>query len=272
MTTVDGVPAIPVPRRLSGGTMSGVVTRWVQPWRRGPEAPPAVAGPVVGTTAPTAVLDWRSPAVRSLVTELGDAADGRGLLRRAHGLIATRVRPVYALDDAQPVSRTLARGRGSCSQRLAVLEAVARRVGIPTRSRGLVVDGAFWYPRFPRVRFVVPAEVVLPWPGFSVDGAWLSASELFGTPDGHPPAPFTNAGGETLFEALARGAVDWDGAASRAHSCSSCDLSPTVLRDLGYFDSRDDVLARHGQTLSRPARLLAEPVLSRWSATSRRDR
>lgn len=32
------------------------------------------------------------------------------------------------------------------------------------------------------------------------------------------------------------------------------------------FDSRDELFTRHGQTLCRPARTLAEPVLGRWSA------
>ena len=66
--------------------------------------------------------------------------------------------------------------------------------------------------------------------------------------------------------ALARGAVDWDGVTSSSGACSSCDLSAAVQRDLGRFDTRDELFARHGQTLCWPARTLAEPVMSRWSA------
>jgi hypothetical protein len=62
----------------------------------------------------------------------------------AHQLVAMSVRPVYSVNDKQPISRTLRRGRGSCSQRLALLEGVARSQGIPRRVRGLVVDGRFW--------------------------------------------------------------------------------------------------------------------------------
>jgi hypothetical protein len=50
--------------------------------------------------------------------------------------------------------------------------------------------------------------------------------------------------------------------------CSTCDLSATVLRDLGRFDSRDELFIRYGQTLCWPARTLAEPFLSRWAAGS----
>jgi hypothetical protein len=60
--------------------------------------------------------------------------------------------------------------------------------------------------------------------------------------------------------------VDRDGATSTAGACSACDLSATVLADLGRFDSRDDLFARHGQTLSRGVRAVADPVLGRRSA------
>lgn len=247
--------------------MSGMTTTLLTPWWRSRREAHVPRAESEGSTEPTLILNWRSASVRAFTAELGTAADGQELLRRAHGIIAATVRPVYAVDDAQPVSSTLARGRGSCSQRLAVLEAVARSAGIATRSRGLLVDGRFWYPRFPRLRFAVPDAVLLAWPEFRLGGGWLSASELFGAPSGLGATEgFSNADGETLFDALARGAVDWDGVTSSPGLCSTCDLSATVLRDLGRFDSRDDLFSQHGQTLCWPARTLAEPVLSRWSA------
>ncbi len=172
------------------------------------------------------------------------------------------------------MSEVLRTGRGSCSQRMAVLEAVARSWGVPTRVRGLLVDGRFWYPRFPRLRALVPTEVVLAWPEFLLperpsDDPWLPISALFaGTPaTGRTGEPFTNSGPETLFEALSRTAVDWDGTATAAcPTTGPCDLSAHVRTDLGHFDSRDALFARHGQTLCPAARLLAEPFLSRHPA------
>lgn len=213
-----------------------------------------------GDLSVTRVVDWDHPRVTSLLSRLS-GKDPLDLLRSAHQLIASTVRPVYALNDTQPVSHTLRRGRGSCSQRLAVLEAVARASGIPTRVRGLVVDGRFWYPRFRRFRYVVPSEVVLAWPEFYAEGAWLGAAELFGSlPSRSACGAFTNADRETLFDALSRTAVDWDGVTG-----TSCDLSATVLTDLGRFSSRDELFAKHGQTLCRPIRVLADPVLSGWT-------
>jgi len=176
---------------------------------------------------------------------------------------------VYSVEEARPVSEVLRLGRGSCSQRMAVLEAVARAWGVPTRVRGLVVDGTFWYPRFPRLRRLVPRHVVLAWPEFHVDGAWLPVSRLFAeTAAARSTGGFTNSGTETLFEALSRTGIDWDDDASSACPAAAgrCDLSAHLRLDLGHFDSRDELFARHGQTLCGTARFLAEPVLGRRAA------
>lgn len=253
---------------MSCGTMAGMTSRLLTPWWRSRDVSVELAS--AGGVGPTPTLDFGSPAVRVLVDELGPAGsfgDSRALLLRAHSLISSRIRPVYALDDSQPASRTVVRGRGSCSQRLAVLEAVARAAGIPTRVRGLLVDGRFWYPRFRRLRFAVPDAVLLAWPEFLLDDDWVGASELFGPLESWSSGSgFSNSDGETLFDALARTAVDWDGTTNTPGARSACDLSWAILRDLGRFNSRDDLFAKHGQTLCWPARTLGDPVLGRWSA------
>ncbi|MFF8833701.1 transglutaminase domain-containing protein [Streptomyces sp. NPDC015131] len=224
-----------------------------------------------GSVAATRILDHRHPAVRALLADARAAAGTggeRAVVLAAHGLISARVRPVYAMDDTRPASRTLRLGRGSCSQRLAVLEAVARAAGVPTRVRGLLVDGAFWYPRFPRLRRLVPDTVVLAWPEFRLGGAWVNASELYAPLEvlgAREPRGFTNTGSQTLFEALASTAVDWDGAGAGCGTggCAAYDLSAMVRRDLGRFASRDELFAAHGQTLCPPARIAGGVLLSR---------
>ncbi|MBB1255389.1 transglutaminase domain-containing protein [Streptomyces sp. OF3] len=256
---------------------AGVTSSLLRPRGRVRTGPaPSVAA---GGTEPTAILDWQHPRVTALVDAVRSGVSGQGadrsaaLLRAAHGRIAASVRPVYSVRDDRPVSSVLRLGRGSCSQRLALLEAVARAVGVPTRVRGLLLDGAFWYPRFPRLRPLVPDQVVLAWPEFRLGPAgradgWLSASELFGEAEesaSRSTGGFSNDGAETLFEALSRTPLDWDGTAS-CPAGGGCDLSGHVLADLGRFDSRDDLFDRHGQTLCGTARLVAEPLLGRRSA------
>ncbi len=248
-----------MPRRRTGST-EGVRSREVHDGHD-----------VAGSAGATAILDWEHPLVAGLVTRVRHITAPLDApldtLRAAHRIVAREVRPVYSVEDGRRASRTLALGRGSCSQRMAVLEAVARATGVPTRVRGLLVDGAFWYPRFPRLRPLVPEQVLLAWPEFRIEGTWVPVGELFGEPSG--VGGFTNRGSETLFDAVARTGIRWDAPAPGCDGTAACDLSARVRVDLGYFTSRDDLFARHGQTLCRTARTVSEPVLGRWSAGAR---
>ncbi len=211
--------------------------------------------------AATPILDWHARSIAELASAIR-SEDATSTLRAAHRAIADRIRPVYALDETQPASQTLGRGRGSCSQRFAVLESVARASGIPTKVRGLSVEGRFWYPRFRVLRMFIPDRVVLAWPSFSVEERWLSASEVF-APLGSSDVPFTNEG-ETLFDAIESAGIDWDGVTSSPGAPSMCDLSAVVGEDLGDFATRDELFRRH-RTMSRALEAVADPLLRRWA-------
>jgi len=229
----------------------------------------AAAGPTSadtpGSIAASPILDHRAPEIRTLVDRARRRApggDAPAALEAAYALIRDEVRPRYAMEELTPASRTLARGFGSCSQRLAALESAARRLGIATRARALLVDRSFWYARFPRARAFLPPEILLVWPEFEIAGEWRSAAELFGPIGCRGGGAFRNTGAETLFEAVGRCAVDWDGGDSHA----PYGLSRFVRADLGRFTHRDDVFARFGQTLCGPSRALIDPVMRRIAA------
>ncbi|MFL5791410.1 MAG: transglutaminase domain-containing protein [Actinomycetota bacterium] len=217
------------------------------------------------TLAATRILDHEHPEIRRFVASLPSASTQADLLREAHGTIAGVIRPVYSVDERRPASQTLARRAGSCSQRFAVLEAVARASGIPTRVRAMRVRGSFWYPRFRLLRPLIPRTVVLVWPAFFVDDDWVDISDLF--PTAATDIGFTNDG-ETLFDAVRSVPIDWDG----TRGVPACDLSGAVGEDLGVFACRDDVFAVH---MTSPAWLLAlaDPILRhRTPRSSRSDR
>jgi len=132
----------------------------------------------VGDVAATPILDWGHDDVARLYEDIAEGAiqSAQEFLVSAHRSVAANIRPVYGLDDRQPVSVTLSRERGSCSQRLAIVEALARRRGIATRVRGPVLRGEFWYPRFRRLHAVIPKSVLLAWPEFLVDGLYQALS------------------------------------------------------------------------------------------------
>jgi len=194
----------------------------------------------------TPILDYGSPAVAGLVDSIRPADDSdTGFLRAAHAAVSRQISPVYTVKERQPVSQTIERRRGSCSQRLACLEAVARRRGVGTRVRALWVSGTFWNSRFPLARLFIPGRVLLAWPQFDLEGAWCGIEEIYGSLEhrAEGAVPFANDA-ETLFEAVLTTAVDFEG---RTRTCSTvCDLSRFVVENGGLFDRRDDVFERFG--------------------------
>jgi hypothetical protein len=202
------------------------------------------ANPLNRTDTP--ILDYRSSIVR-LFTDTIRPADNSELafLRAAHGAVATAVLPIYTVEERQPVSRTIFLRRGSCSQRMACLEGVARAAGISTRVRALWMSGHFWNNRFPLMRVFIPKRVLLAWPQFGVEGRWVGFEEVFGAV--HDRASLATAfanDGETLFEAVQSTVIDFDG---RMRACSTaCDLSRFIEEDAGVFDTRDHLFARLG--------------------------
>lgn len=221
-------------------------------------------GIAIGSTAATAILDHEAAEVRRLVERARASAASElplDVLAAAHAIVRDEVKAVYSIEERTPASRTLSRGFGSCSQRLAILESVARATGTATRVRALHIDRAFWYPRFPRIRFALPRRILLLWPEFDLE-SWRPASELFGPIGCRGGGAFTNQGTETLFEAVGRCAIDWDGSTGGGEF----DLSRFVLADHGRFADRDEAFRALGQTLPAPARLVLEPVLRRVAA------
>lgn len=198
------------------------------------------AGLTAGNLRPTRILDHSSDRVQAVVRRVPAPVEAsRGYLQAAYRLLRDEVRPVYTVDELQPTSVTLAKGRGSCSQRFACLESLARAAGIGTRVQGLWVAGRFWNPRFRLTAAFIPARILLAWPHFHLDGTWTGVESLFDAPADRHPSAFTNDG-ETLFDAIDHAAIDFAGTTA-ACGAGGCDLSGFVVGTAGLFDSRDDL-------------------------------
>ncbi len=127
----------------------------------------------------TAILDYDREEVKNIVRLVGAGGQAdRAWLVAAHAHLAQALRPVYSVNEWQPASATIRKARGSCSQRMACLEAVGRAAGIPSRVRALRVKGSFWYPRFRLVRGFIPRSILLLWPQFFLEKAWVDFDEL----------------------------------------------------------------------------------------------
>jgi hypothetical protein len=198
--------------------------------------------PLFSTPATQKSKEWAQCYYNSLQQEFHSCATLMFILMRT-------LRPVYSVDERQPASATLSEERGSCSQRTAVLEAVARTAGIPTRVRALALKGSFWYPRFRLTRVFIPPSVLLVWPQFYVTGEWVDFDELHASAEqmvARSRVGFTNAG-ESLFEAVAGTPVDFLGkTCGLACSRPEQDLSRFVIANHGFFNTQDEAFERLG--------------------------
>ena len=198
----------------------------------------------------TPILDSQAPGLRSLACQLQSYhLSTRELVQAAHRRLTEAIQPVYDLDERQPASVTLEKGHGSCSQRMACLEALARAGGIATRVRALYVDGRFWFPRFPLVHVFIPRRVLLVWPQFLLENHWVDFDELYASMSRlvvMSAGAFTNEG-ESLFEAVQHTPIDFLGkTCGLACAKSEHNLSRFVVANEGTFDTRDEVFDRFG--------------------------
>lgn len=200
----------------------------------------------------TSILDYHHPEVQAVLTQLQPfSSSEQTFVRAAHQYIKMNVKPVYTVNEFQPVSETFRKKKGSCSQRMACLEAVSRAQGIATRVRGLWIAGRFWYPRFRFSRPFIPEKILLALPQFYLAGKWVDFDEVFGSAAEmvqKAVSGFSNSG-ETLFEAVEHTAVDFWGKTRDCGaicSASQFDLSKYVVGDEGYFPAREELFNRFG--------------------------
>jgi transglutaminase-like putative cysteine protease len=218
----------------------------------------------------TPILDHGDPSIHRVASELRSGNRGeREFVQAAHQYVARHVKPVYSLNELQPASRTLQKQVGSCSQRMACLEAIARAGAVPTRVRVLQVSGRFWHPRFPVARVFMPNSILLVWPQFYLNGAWADVDELYGSAAELAKAAktgFSNMG-ESVFDAIDHTPVDFLGKTCAAGCSSGFDLSKFLLADNGLFDTRDEAFERFGSMHSTLRGLIFEVLFGGRSSS-----
>ncbi|MEO6924627.1 MAG: transglutaminase domain-containing protein, partial [Bryocella sp.] len=162
------------------------------------------------TLMATTILDYDSPEIHEILTRLSDGQpEPRAFVQRAHQHLSDVMRPIYSVAETQPCSETVRLNGGSCSQRMAVLEALARAYGVKTRVRAIWLNKAFWKERLPLLQPIMP-KTLMPWPQYWLEEKWVDFDELYDTIENlgsHVTHPFTNAG-LSLFDAIKTQPVD----------------------------------------------------------------
>jgi hypothetical protein len=193
------------------------------------------------TLRATPIMNYGDARVQGVLARISEGRPApREFVRIAHKHLSDVMRPIYSVAETQSASETLRINGGSCSQRMACLEALARAYGIPTRVRALWLDKKFWAERLPLLRPIMPRKTLMPWPQFRLDSVWVDFDEIFDSMAdlaANAKHKFTNAG-ESLFDAVHDQPVDLLG------KSSSCSLAVFVVGDDGFFDTRDELLEK----------------------------
>jgi hypothetical protein len=202
-----------------------------------------------GTLQSTPILDYHKRSISELSSKLrSEKTNDREFVQAAHQSVSRLVKPIYTLKELQPASRTLQKQKGSCSQRMACLEAIARAGGVATRVRALQVSGKFWDPRFPIAHAFIPDSVLLVWPQFSLNGTWVDVDELYSS--ARELAKVAEVGfsnlEESVFDAIDHVPVDFFGKTCAVGCSTRFDLSRFLLADNGFFGTRDEAFERFG--------------------------
>jgi hypothetical protein len=190
------------------------------------------------TLRATPILDYENSALQHILAQLSEGRPSpRQFVQKAHLHLSDVMRPIYSVAERQPASETVRLNGGSCSQRMACLEALARAYGVPTRVRAIWLKKDFWKERLPLLQPIMP-KTLMPWPQFWLEELWVDFDEIFGSIAElceHVTHPFTNAG-MSLFDAIRSQPVDLLG------KSSTFSLTKFVVSDGGFFDTRDELL------------------------------
>ncbi|MCZ8098909.1 MAG: transglutaminase-like domain-containing protein [Burkholderiales bacterium] len=203
-------------------------------------------------TAPSALLDYRDPAIADLVASRGwTTLPVYERIGAVYEFVRDEIVFGYNASDDLPASRVLQDGIGQCNTKATLLMALLRAVGVPCRFHGFTIDKALqkgavtglWYRLAPRSILHSWVEVFFDgrWvnlEGFILDKRYLtSLQRRFAA----LPGPFCGFGAATPD--LQNPGVDWEGRDTYIQRDG-------INHDFGVFDSPDRFYERHGVNLS----------------------
>jgi hypothetical protein len=205
---------------------------------------------------PSALLDFRDPAIAELIASRGWARlPVYERIGAVYGFVRDEIAFGYNASDDLPASRVLQDGIGQCNTKATLLMALLRAVGVPCRFHGFTIDKALqegavtglWYRLAPRSILHSWVEVYFDgrWvnlEGFILDNRYLAAlqSRFAGR-----AGPFCGFGVATPD--LQNPPVNWDGRDTYIQRDG-------IDHDLGVFDTPDRFYERHCTNLVGPKR------------------
>lgn len=196
----------------------------------------------------TAILDFNSEAIRTLIAERGwSKLEPYARIGAAYDFVRNEILFGYNSRDALPASRVLADGYGQCNTKATLLMALLRALGVPCRFHGFTIDKSLQRGVVPEFAYpLTPQNILHSWVEVHLDGEWLNlegfildAQVVASLQQAFPARNALCAYGAGT-DSLQNPDVDWRGASTYIQKTG-------INQDFGFFDNPDDFYADHVQ-------------------------
>lgn len=202
--------------------------------------------------AETPMLDYSSAAIQRCIDAHGwRSMDEYGRIKAIYNFVRDDILFGYNTDDGIPASRVLADGFGQCNTKGTLFMALLRACGVPCRVHGFTIDkslqkGAMTgivYKNAPRDVFHSWVDVLYEGRWYATEGLILDSAYLAALQAKFPNCAGGFCGYGVAVKDFQNPPVDWDG-------CDTYIQSEGINNDFGLYDSPDEMLREHGQTMS----------------------
>jgi len=212
----------------------------------------------------TALLDYESPSIQSLLLERGwSQLSTEAKIRSAYNFVREEILFGYNTDDALPASSVLADGYGQCNTKGTLLMALLRGLGIPCRFHAFTIDKALQRGIVPELVYpLAPRNIIHSWVEVENEGKWLNLegfildSAVLTALQKHFPDRASLCAYGVGTDCLHTPEVEWKGTSTYIQKTG-------INHDFGTFDNPDEFYKNYRQ-LSAVRGFLYRNLVRQW--------
>lgn len=206
----------------------------------------------------TPMLDYKAQTIQALITQRQwEKLEDFHKIKSIYDFIKDEILFGYNIDDSIPASQVLKDGYGQCNTKGTLFMALLRAVGIPCRVHGFTIDkklqkGAMTgvvYQNAPKNIFHSWVEVLYHETWYELEGFILDRTYLQNLRKNNSQCTGAFCGYGVAVEDFQNLVIEWDGNNTYIQSAG-------INQDFGVFNSPDELLKHHAQTLSPFKKLL----------------
>lgn len=215
--------------------------------------------------AETAMLDFKSPVIHSLIEERGwHSLPVSERIGAAYDFVRNDIKFGYNVDDTRRASDVLKDGFGQCNTKATLLMALLRALDVPCRLHGFTIDKSLQRGVVPELFYwIAPQNILHSWVEVEFEGRWidlegfiLDQQVLSALQKAFPGRSSLCAYGAGT-DCLQSPDVEW-------REENTYIQKTGINNDLGVFDAPDDFYAVHQQDLTGLRGFLYRNLIRHW--------